>query len=377
MKTVLYLNNNKIQIISLTYKQKKPTVQNKIKLDLPPGTIVNGVIINNDAIVQALTPHKKLLRNATAIINSSNIYTKKLDFPKLTKKQMLSIIKSEFSIPDDTNILYDSSSYCGPKNCTVICCAAPAGLISNYVRIFKEMRISVKKIDIVQNAVAKFVKSQEQLKDKTFVLNIVEGSHLVSMLFEKGEYLHTNRSSILPENDDSSYAEPLVSNLSTMIQFSKSEKSENAIEASYYVGLDNKSLEGIKELSEQRLGSIEIRDICDISDIVPSMNDFFYPLIATISKNNDINLLARFRAEETSVKVEKHKTLTRTISALSLAIIVSVCGYLYFRMNTYLLTVEKTRITDYLTSPSAKQTLDEISYKSIKDKKNRETITEV
>ncbi len=370
MKTVLYINNDKILILSAKFLGGNLKIVNKINIPLPEQSAVNGVIINQQAVAEALSPYRKLLFNCTVLINSSNIFVKKLDFPNLTKTQMISVIKSEFSLSIAGNVLYDANVYRKKGLNEVICSAVPVELLKVYNDTFKAAKIIPGKIDVMQNAVIKLAKRYTDELGRTFAINIIEGTSLVSVLFEEGSYLLTNRSAVFPDMQKNEYIEQLTNRLSSLIQFNKSEKL-SPIGTSYYIGLENDDLQALRNTSE-RLG-VTVSSLDGIlGEDFPA--EFFHPFVAVFGKQNDMNLLKKYREQLRDIRVQKDKKITESISAAAVLLILvfGIYGYFYFRGE--ILGLQNTQMTNHLSEPDVRAAFDDTMGKISKTKELEQTV---
>lgn len=376
MKTVLYMNNDKIRIISVKRKRERHFIRKQINRELEPGSIVNGVIINKESVLAELIPYRKKLRNAIVVINSSNIFVKKLDFPNLTKKQLHIVIKSEFYLTDESTVLYDKNIYNEKGVNTTVCCSAPVELVGNYAQLFKEAKIKPKKIDIAQNAVIKLIKTKPGLKSKTFVLNVIEGNNLVSFLFDKGEYVLTNRSGILEDKDTEEYIHQLYTKLSSVIQFNRSEKSENEIEKSYYVGLSEGEIVRLQEYTEEQGSAAAIESF---EAIVPSdflKDDCFYPYAGTHESKDDMNLLNVYN-EWRKQSAQKNKKLKTSVLVYLLVLFLVFGSFFHFKLSNYILGMENRRISEYIGGEGINKRIQDVLQQIKMTREADATLTEV
>ena len=237
MQNIIYINNDSLQIVSALYDGNF-NIKNHINVKLSRGSIINGTILNKEDIQKHLSEHKEYLKDATLLIDSSGILAKKLELPTLNKKQIQEVLKYELGVQDvKDEYIYDVNVISGKDGASVLGCAVPKNLIETYLNMFKEIDVKISRIDIATNAITKFVNSQKDLCNTSFILNIIAGENLISFLCENGKYKLSNRNRLMSNPDSEEYINEIFSKFSSMMQFSKSQKSVFQIEASYYIGL--------------------------------------------------------------------------------------------------------------------------------------------
>ncbi len=256
-------------------------------ISLAEGSVLNGAILNGEEIVSKLKEQKKKLGKVTLIIDSSNVMIKTIQAPKLSKKKLLGMVKSEFDLGEGYEYIYDMNilTKVGKEN-IVLGCAVPKDFLEKYIAIFKEARIKVLRIDVAVNGLIKYVNQVEAFKDKTCLINIVYGNTLLSLLFENGIYKLSNRNRMFNEQGTEGYSTELFTKFSTTVQYGQSQDTEERISHSYYIGVDGKTMRYYTHYVKSH----------DPNLIVESYNDmdrnmeYMYPLTGEFVNKEDIDL---------------------------------------------------------------------------------------
>lgn len=331
MKKVLYINNDEVKILLADFKKGETKVIKSLQYTLEPGSVINGVLIKTNEIRNVLKGNSKLLKNATVILNSSNIQIKKLDHPELKGKQFENYIKQEFSIPEDVSLIYGSTSRKIGNQYKTIFMGVPVDIIRSYLKLFEEAKIKLGRFEILQNGMAKFVKNKKDLEGQTFVLNLIEGNNLISVLIEAGEYVLTERSRLMAEPGSDQFLDELLQKISSLIQFNKSQKSPYEIAKSYYVGLPRDRLLTLEEKSLS--SSIGLKIVGFIDD---SLHDrvglsHFCCFMGMSEKKADINLMRQYKKQ-----VLKNKKRKWSMIAILLTLIVVIGGLTFVKFKNIL-----------------------------------------
>lgn len=297
MSTVIYINYDKIQVVGQSGEQYQ-----KQTLLLKEGTVLNGVIVDSEEIIEQLKSIKPTITKASIVIDSSNVLLKRLSLPKIPKSKLLEVIQREFDMGEATEYYYDRNFIKSSKEEDIILsCAIPKELLNRYIEIFDKANIKIDCIDVAINGIVKYVNASDTLKDQTFLLNIVSQDAMISVLFENGIYQLSNRSRIHNDVDTKEYISELYAKLSTMIQFSKSKKTEYELQKSYYVGLSDESMNQLEQHIHDYGLSIDIKKK-KTKDM-----EYFYPNLGLLTNKDDINLAV--------IKKEKisKKTINKTL----------------------------------------------------------------
>lgn|GEM_PF-132531 len=345
MQTVVFFSNVGIQVLQGVIKGGQLKIQNFKTLPLEAGVLINGVITNEDAlrdtITTALEEDHNLFKNMNLIIDSSLIMTKNIEVPKLSPKALSALALGEF---EDTagnydDLIVDYSSIPGPIGQNMFCCAVEKRVLEPYVALFESLKIKINSIDIGLSAIIKYVSGTKDYNGMTFALNIVDGNNLLSLLFENGLYIFSNRSRLMADRGTDAFASELSTRLSSLIQFNKSEKSEHTLVMSLYAGLDEFELNTLKTLVFDP--DLKLFILPQTPNIAASFNvdetfDFgryLYPVSGFFTGKSDINLM---RAYKQSNRVKKESNFKYKVLVLPIGLAVVFLGafVIFFIMNS-------------------------------------------
>lgn len=331
MKKVLYINNDEVKILLADFKKGETKVIKSLQYTLEPGSVINGVLIKTNEILNILKGNRKLLKGATVVLNSSNIQIKKLEHPELKGRHFDNYIKQEFSIPEDASIIYGSTSRKIGNQYKTIFMGVPVDIIKSYLKLFAEAKIKLGRFEILQNGMAKFVKNKKDLEGQTFVLNLIEGNNLISVLIEAGEYVLTERSRLMAEPGSDQFLDELLQKISSLVQFNKSQKSPYEIAKSYYIGLPRDMLLTLEEKSLNRNIGLELVGFIDDSLHDRVGLSHFCCFMGMMEKKADIDLMKQYKKQ-----VLKNKKRKWGMIAILLALIVVIGGFTFVKFKNIL-----------------------------------------
>lgn len=352
MSTTVYINNDLIQIVHKNgRKYKYESVQ------LEEGTILNGVIIEQGEVVRALKKIRNKLGQVTLIVDSSNIMVKRIQAPKLPKKKLLGLVKSEFDLGDDYEYVYDMNVLNkGKTENSILGCAVPKDFLEKYINAFAQAKIRVLRIDVAINGVIKYINKIQTFKGKTFLINIAFGNTLLSLLFEDGIYRLSNRNRMFNEPGTEAYITELYTKFSTMVQFSKSQKTEKEITQSYYIGIDGKTMRSYINYVRENDAMITVESFKDSDKNM----EYIYPLMGDFVNKEDMNLKSIQKISKKAAKNNKSILIKAAVLLLVFAPF-AYFGYRYGveneKVETEIAVLEKYIETKRAANEAAGQTV--------------------
>ena len=358
MKKVVYINNDQVKILLAEYKKGEAKVIKSLEYTLEPGSVVNGVLIRTNEILNILKGNRKLINKATIVLNSSNIQIKKIEHPELKGSKLDSYIKKEFAIPDDASLIYGTTSKKIENLYKTIFMGVPIDIIKSYLELFSEAKLKIGRFEILQNGMAKFVKNKKDLEGQTFVLNLIEGNNLISVLIEAGEYVLTDRSRLLSEPGSEQFIDELLQKISSIIQFNKSQKSPYEITKSYYVGLPRENLLQLADKSLTRSIGLEVVGFIDDSLHERVGLSHFCCFMGLVVAKSDINLLKYYRDQ-----VKRRKKRNWGMIAIILASLIAIGGFAFVKMNNILTENENAYYEDRISDTENSKALAELIFK--------------
>ncbi len=331
MQTIVYFSNEGIQIIQGAMKRGQLIVSHFQTLPFETGTLINGVITNEEAvkqiIVEAMQANKKLFKNMKLIIDSSLIATKNVEVPKLKPKEMAELAITEFedSAANYEELLVDYSIIPVPEGQNMFCCGIEKRVLASYIDLFKSLKIPVQSIDVGLNTIIQYITASRDYRGMTFAVNVIDGKNLVSILFENGVYVFSNRTRLMAERGTTAFCEELSEKLSALIQFNRAQRSEYVLNMSVYAGMDEDELEILKSvIFDPAINLFIIPQTSNIKigfkiEEVFDFGKFIYPIVGFFTGTKPINLAAVYRRSNI-VKKEAPMALKLTIVPMGMMV---------------------------------------------------------
>lgn len=273
-ETVLYISDDCLElVVGCNSRSDMVKIYDFKKYPLLEGTMINGIITDEYEFKNVLKEiASQGYTNIHLVINSGQIIMKPLVVPKMNHKQILQIVEDELaSISGNGNdFVYDYAymSECkdGKKAIKIFCVGIDKTLLSSYITIFKSCDIQLESINTFTNVLNNVVKEALYEKHERYLVSLLDGNSLISVLYDNDEYHLSYRSRIVSSKDTSSFAQEIVSNISQISQFSKSGENSKPIEKVYFCYLDEQK----EEILELMNNVIEIE-----TDVFPASSAIY------------------------------------------------------------------------------------------------------
>jgi len=335
MRTMVYLYSECIEIVQGEFKRKKLNIKNQYKHTIEPGTIINGVITNKAAVVRALNAAQNEIdfHKTTLVINSSLIANKKVDVPKLRPKELKAIAKAEFENANNAeDLIIDYMGILGKNDVTsMFCIAAEKEMLMSYIEVFKAANIKLAKIETAVSTTLNYVEAANVFNDQTFALNIVVGNIVLYFLFEEGRYKFSSQVRLINDRESEGLASELSSKLSSLVQFSKSQRLETSLDQAYYIGLSDTEMQHLQAFSSGmgiailEMPQNEAIQMESAVDAAVDLNQFFYPTAAFFDTKNGVDLYdSYYEKKEGHSQKGYNKWLIPPITLIAIGLILSV-----------------------------------------------------
>ncbi len=337
LKTIIYFDNDKI----ILQNSDKPGEGNSQTIEVPlnEGTIVNGVIFDSQEIVEKLLENKGDIHGpVTFMLDSTNILSKRSDVPKLKKAQLRALIEDEFSYASNAeNLVIDGIIERNADEFSAISYAIEYEKLLSYIDLAKSAGLKLKKIDTLTNCINKYVRNKGDFLGSTFIINILKESTVISMLFENDKYLLTSRNRLMMEKGTAYYDVEVFEKLTNIIQFSKSEKLQNAITASYYLGFDERTVAALRVSVREAGMGIDVEEVDNLYNAGGKDNLRIIATYALDNDKSDINFYTKALEFEKMKKKGGRKEAPKLIVLPIVLVALILAGIGYFFVSNLLL----------------------------------------
>jgi hypothetical protein len=244
MKLSLYFSSNQLRLLIGSADSKRATIEEFKEFALPKAAMINGVIIDKDAMSRFLKAVTKqygpFQQETTLVIESNNIRSKIMTLPAVRESQLASFVQQDFvEISEGSDDVFDFTVLEPNQDgngLDVLGIAASRVLLQNYADIIERAGFKLKRIDVSSNVLAKLSRFIPQLHQSNVVLALIDEDALTLTLFRRGIYRIAQRYRMTkPSGSDERILEGMES-LSSMVQFQQAHHREINIDAVYLIG---------------------------------------------------------------------------------------------------------------------------------------------
>ena len=323
--TVVYLSSEHLVTITAESRRDVLRVEDYARLPFPMGAMINGVIINDEAVKEQINElKKKNINEVHLIIDSGQILAKNVVIPKMKIKEIYQFVKDELSpLAQNTEDMVYDFSYLDEDSKTkgasqILALGVERKLIETYVQLFQDCGITILSIDFAINALIRFIHYLPGFIDKTYVLSHLDGNNLISTLFDNDEYALTYRSRIMANRGTPEFENEVINSISHMMQSSNRSDSTHRISDAFVFGLDEKEEMSLCHNIQEQLridarglpGSKAIYAVKDYDNEPFKLSHYIYPVAffyrksGSGLKNKEVDLLKAYARNDEPSRYE-------------------------------------------------------------------------
>lgn len=260
----IYLGNDSIHILVGRRAGERLVVKHAVSIPLPEGIIINGIITDPTRLREALqsllkSEKKRLHGKPELVVDSGMIQTKVAQLPALSENKLRKLVPGEFvdAIQNPGQALYDYSVISrksqGGSGVTLLCAAAERQLVESYIDLFTGLNINLAGIRLGLDCLMRLCGAVPELRDKTYMMFMLDGNVLVQLLFVEGMYVFSQRHRLLEPRGSAGIIDEVVRRASYMLQFSKSQTRDRGVSQILLAGL-TAGEDGLGKAIEQTTG---------------------------------------------------------------------------------------------------------------------------
>ncbi len=246
--TTICFQNDKIILLFGKHSGKSIFVSSVKVAELSEGSVINGVVTDRTAVSQALIELSRQasprIKRAALILDSSLVYSRQAVIPLTSKKRTDIIVANEFSEHElrDKELVFDYSFIGrqeGEKSISVLCYAVEKSFVGSFIELFKEAGIGLSSIDISTNCIVKYMRMMRVLNEKSYIVSVVDKNAISLYLFTGNVYYYSVKGRLLSEKGTLDFYQEISSQISSIIQFNKSQRNGFEISDVFLCGLES------------------------------------------------------------------------------------------------------------------------------------------
>lgn len=257
MAVSVYISNEQLHVLIGSGSSGKARIRRVYCLPLSEGLVMNGVITDEIRLREELQriwkqyrlPRKKIY----LVIDSGKIMTKVLEVPYMKDRELLRHISQEFADGErEEQVLdYFPLSRKSPYDLNRIFCASiEKSVIDSYLSLFGEAKLKISRVNIGLGCLIKAVMVSGFFKGKTGMFMLIEGSNVISVLFEDGLYIYSRRNRLFNDPGTPEWIEELELIAGGIRQFHTQRHSGYRLDTIYMVGCEENVIQEISNRSQ-------------------------------------------------------------------------------------------------------------------------------
>ncbi|MDR0346861.1 MAG: pilus assembly protein PilM [Coriobacteriales bacterium] len=250
MDVSLYCSPTRLLLLVGSVNGQKATIDEFKVVPLPEQSMINGVITDKDtvtrffqAVTQQFGPYRQ---DAVLVLESNNIRTKMMTLPRVKEDKLVSFVRQDFGeISEESDDVFDFTviGENGPEGgLEVLGIAAGRVLLQNYIDVLRAAGFKLKRIDVGSNSLRKIASFIPQLGSDNSILVHIDDVTLGITLYEQGMYRISQKYRLLNAPGTDARRNEVVNNISSMVQFQKSQHRDFSINAIHVLGLPSNDM---------------------------------------------------------------------------------------------------------------------------------------
>lgn len=283
--------SSQIKVIEGQSSKKGIHVFRTFTINIPKGVYKNGEILKTDIIAnelnKALKQRKISTELAYAIINSSSIITREVSIPKISEKEVNSLIGYQLDeiLPVDpydyvvNHIILDTIIEDEIEKLNILLIAIPKTMVLSHLELLKNAGLKPQVLDFQGNTMAKLIGFNEKINNNYNTSDIVVAAVDIGYDSSKLSIIKNGRIEVTRVLDPG--AKDLYNNISSLFDYSLEDAEEK-----------------VKEIEEINAGNEEFTDYYRLLNVTNSTMNTLFENIETIFRyyrtrdmGNDINVI--------------------------------------------------------------------------------------
>lgn len=242
MSTVILLSNRDVKAVTGTARGGKVTIGKVCGAQAPEGSIINGQVIDEevfDGFLKKFWEDNQLPRkDVTLVLGLSQAVTRIIQVPKMSHRKLMELLPREFAASEERKDPAFGYVDLGHEGAMVNLAATMVdrGDLEPHIQRFKRMGVRLRALSTSTAAGILAMDHLSYLKDKTCIVQILDGMSLVNILYVDGKYFQYNSSRIFGERGTPAFGIECARSISNLQQFLKTQQVEEAVTNIYLGG---------------------------------------------------------------------------------------------------------------------------------------------
>lgn len=196
-------------------------------------------------------------RGITLVLPDEAVTTKTITAPKMPENKLEELVRHEMRPREDQIVAADyvPLGVDAEGRQQLFCAACRKETMEEYLEMAKRLGLRLQSVTVSMAGRLKLLRAMQPLQEKTCICLCFEGSSVLSLLVENGEYRYSSRSRIFSEPGTVDFGTEMTRNVSGTVQFHTASRAGGTLTDVYYAGCSDDDFEvclaGIRGLGLQ------------------------------------------------------------------------------------------------------------------------------
>lgn len=363
MITSVFLSNNTVFVACGAEGKKLPGRARSIIYRMPEGSLLNGMITNEQELTEQLRElwlrERLPKKNVRLVLESSHFSVKTLELPRLKKAELSGVIRREFAEMEQyEEKLYDHAVLheMGDGRQEALAVMVNRSYIESWKNIFDSIGITLERITVSRESMTRYFASCRELRQGAYVLLLLDDMILTSVLWMDGRLISADRKRMFSEAGSEEFYTEIARSVSSIRQFYAGQKAKAKLEKVYLCGFRKEDTGRCQE----SLNSFELN--MGVQPLQASYADNVMAAGGLLHAKKPVNMLEALKAQkkaDKSLKISvKRAVPLLVLIVLCIAATLGLVGACSMRM------AKATNLSEYLSDPerrSKKYTVDALN----------------
>ncbi len=348
MITSVFLSNNTVFIACGAEGGKLPGRAKSIIYRMPEGSLLNGMITNEQELTQQLRElwRKEDLprRKVRLVLESSHFSVKTLSLPRMKRGEIAGVIRREFADMEQyEERLYDYAFLkeldAGGQDTLAV--MVNSSYIENWQKIFADIGVTLERITVSRETMTRYFASCGGLQSGAYILLLLDDMILTSVLWSGGRLISADRKRMFSEAGSEEFYTEIARSVSSIRQFYMGQRTKTKLTKVFLCGFQEQDTANCQE----SLDSFDLE-----MQVQPFMEPYADNVMAAgglLEAKKSVNMLQALRERK-----KEEKSLNFSVKkAVPLLTLIALCivGTVVLMLLCGIRMRRATEISEYLT----------------------------
>lgn len=270
MVTAIYISDRSVQAAVGKKGKKRVQVGRLFRRELPEGVVVNGVIVQEEALLEvvreALEIKGRRSRRIHLVLSSALVNVKRLKLPAVPEKKLRMLVEHEMEATAEQTLCEYRRLGREKKMLRVVGAAAEEAPIEAYRKLFARLGVRLDKILVSRLCLEKLLGRTRQFDTETGIFELFDGQQMTSMILVEGECRYFSQSYLSGAHGSFQFGLEVARSVSNLQQFFATQD-QRKLEKVFLLGISNEDFLICEEAISQMVSEAETVQACSVPEL--------------------------------------------------------------------------------------------------------------